>query len=229
MRAVARFLRAAPLPAALLAIACAVMPAGAQPAPADDKKASHSTGALLPGASSKEPVSIDAGKLDYFDKESKLVYTGDVVAKQGESTLRASVLTIFLTKDKKAGAPDAAPADPSAVSPASGSSIRRMEARGPVTIISKDEVGTGDNGSYDKGDNKITLTGNVTLTQATNVIKGDKLVYDMTSGQAQVSSGQTAGRVSSVFTPGSGAGPAGTKKTKATEGPAHKQPPAPGK
>ena len=64
----------------------------------------------------------------------------------------------------------------------------------------------------------MTLTGNVTLSQGTNVTKGDRLVYDLTSGQAQVFSGQTNGRVQSVFMPGSGgpadaAGPAKSKPT----------------
>lgn len=165
--------------------------------------AAERSGALLPGSSGKEPISIDAGRLDYFDKEGKLVYAGDVVARQGASTLKGSILTIFLSKEgrkteKVAETPGESPA------PAANTSIERMEVAGPVTLISKDEVGTGDNGSYDKAANKITLTGNVTLTQATNIIRGDKLVYDLTGGQAQVSSGQTQGRVRSVFTPGSG-------------------------
>lgn len=163
--------------------------------------AAERSGALLPGSSGKEPISIDAARLDYFDKEGKLVYGGDVVARQGASTLKGSTLTIFLSKEGRRtekAEPGESPA------PAANTAIERMEVAGPVTLISKDEVGTGDNGSYDKAANKITLTGNVTLTQATNVIRGDKLVYDMTSGQAQVSSGQTQGRVRSVFTPGSG-------------------------
>lgn len=178
-------------------------------------QAAGRSGALLPGSSGKEPISIDAARLDYFDKEGKLVYAGEVVARQGASTLKGSTLTIFLSKEGRktetvAGAPGESPA------PAASTAIERMEVAGPVTLISKDEVGTGDSGSYDKAANKITLTGNVTLTQATNIIRGDKLVYDMTSGQAQVSSGQTQGRVRSVFTPGSGApGGAPAKKPKA--------------
>ncbi len=172
--------------------------------------------AMLPGAGSHEPININAGKLDYFDKEQKLIYSGDVVAVQGDSTLKASQLIIFLTKtDPKAaktpapgggetaaaaatangsGAPDA---------PGANSSVRHMDAKGPVTLISKDQIGTGDNGTYDRDENKVTLTGNVTLSQGPNVTRGDRLVYDLTSGQAQVYSGKTNGRVSSIFTPGS--------------------------
>lgn len=177
--------------------------------------AAERPGALLPGSSGKEPISIDAARLDYFDKESKLVYAGDVVARQGASTLKGSTLTIFLSKKARETQKGAEGAGETPA-PAASSAIDRMEVAGPVTLISKDEVGTGDNGSYDKAANKITLTGNVTLTQATNIIRGDKLVYDMTSGQAQVSSGQTQGRVRSVFTPGSGTpGMAPARKPKA--------------
>ena len=120
------------------------------------------------------------------------------MARQGETMLKGSALTIFLSKDAKGGG-SGNPLD----AKQAGSSVRRMEVSGPVTVISKDEVGTGDNGSYDKAANKITLTGNVTLSQGTNIIKGDELVYDMTSGHANVTSAPGK-RISSVFTPGSG-------------------------
>src|SRR5947209_17881335 len=146
-------------------------------------------GAVLPGASSKDPVSIDAGKLDYFDQDQKLVYSGAVVATQGESRLKASVLTIFL---------EPAPAN------SNSHQMRRMEAQGPVTITAKDQIGTGDSGIYDKTENKVFLTGHVTLSQGPNVTKGERLTYDLNTNQAVVVGGSTAqgGRVRSIFTPG---------------------------
>ncbi len=177
--------------------------------PAGAQAGKGGSASLLPGASARDPVSIEASKLDYFDKEQRLVYTGDVRAKQGESTLKGSVLTIFLTKDPAKSGDAAKSEDTSPLdTKQAGTSVRRMEVAGPVTVVSKEEVGTGDSGVYDKAENRITLSGNVTLSQGTNVIKGDTLVYDMTSGRAQVSSGRTQLRVTSVFTPGSG-GPGG--------------------
>jgi lipopolysaccharide export system protein LptA len=149
---------------------------------------------ILPGANSRAPISINADKLDYFDKDQKLIYTGGVIARQGDSTLKASALTILLS-----GAP-AAPGEQSGGGP-SNSQVKRMEAEGPVTIVQKDQVGQGDRGVYDKAENKVYLYGNVSLTQGTNVIKGApsaRLVYDLTSGRAQI-----VGGVSSLFTPGS--------------------------
>jgi lipopolysaccharide export system protein LptA len=152
--------------------------------------------AVLPGGSSKEPVSIDAAKLDYFDKEQKLVYSGAVVATQGQSRLQASVLVIFL--------------EPATAS-SSGQEMRRMEAQGPVTVVSKDQIGTGDSGVYERAENRVVLTGHVTLSQGANVTKGERLVYDLATKQAVVLGGAAAGgRVRSVFTPNekSGAQPA---------------------
>ena len=156
------------------------------------------SGAVLPGGNSKEPVNIDAAKLDYFDKEQKLVYTGNVVATQGQSKLEATTLVIYLTPKEAAA---------SAGVPSSSSQVRRMEAAGPVTIISKDQIGTGDSGIYEKSENKVYLIGNVTLTQGPNVTKGDKLIYDLTTKQAAVT-----GRVRSMFLPNGGTGEAKEKR-----------------
>ena len=202
--------------------------AAAMALPGQAVAASKAAPPLLPGGNSKDPVSIDAGKLDYFDKEQKLVYSGGVTAVQGASKLKASTLTIFLVKQAegvaakddaaKDGEPakDSAPAKDGAAAKATAgpvggnTSVRRMEAAGPVTVINKDQVGTGDNGIYDKTANKIYLNGHVALSQCANVTKGDTLTYDLTTSQAVVT-----GHVASVFTPGSsgeGCGGGGTGK-----------------
>ena len=81
-----------------------------------------------------------------------------------------------------------------------------MDAAGPVTVISKTQVATGDRGSYDKEQNKVWLFGNVTLSDSGNVTKGDKLTYDLTSGEAVVDVGTTSSRVHGQFIPGSSNG-----------------------
>lgn len=135
----------------------------------------------------KGPINIEAAKLDYFDKQQKLIYRGHVVAVRGDTTLKTPQLTVFLNP-KEAGTPKGPPS--------SDSQVRRMEATGPVTIIAKDQIATGDSGTYEKAENKIYLNGNVTLSQGPNVTKGDHLVYDTTTGQAVVT-----GHVRSMFLP----------------------------
>jgi lipopolysaccharide export system protein LptA len=160
---------------------------GAAPASAKGGR----SGGILPGATAKDPLNIDAGKLDYFDQEQKLVYSGSVIVTNGPSTLKAARLIIFLDGKGSAGGAT------------SNDRVKHIDAEGPVTLVSKDQIGTGDRGSYDKAENKVFLTGNVTLTQGENVVKGERLVYDVTSGVATVQGGggQTGGRVRSTFTP----------------------------
>jgi len=203
---------------ARLAVAALALltPGGAAWAAAPPKAAASTP--FLPGASSKEPIQIDADKLDYFDKEQKAIYTGNVVVIQGDTKLTCSQMTIFMTRVEAAG--EAAPAKaPDAGDPAPGqgaSQVRHMDAVGPVTVVSKTQVATGDTGSYDKPANKVWLIGHVTLSDGGNVTKGEKLTYDLTTGQATVDNGKTSGRVHGQFLPGSGdAGADAGDKSKA--------------
>ena len=64
---------------------------------------------LLPGANSKDPYTVDAAKLDYFDKEQKLVYTGERVATQGQTKLRGTVMTTYLDRSGAGGSHERRP------------------------------------------------------------------------------------------------------------------------
>ncbi len=169
---------------------------------------------ILPGTSSKEPVSIDADKLVYYDKEKRAVYSGNVVVVQGDTKMTCSVMTVFLDRSPTPGAgardrpkdgssPDA-DGPQGASSPGSG--LTRLEATGPVTVISKSQIATGDNAVYDKRENKVQLIGHVTLSDGQNVTKGDKLTYDLKTSQATIdTAGSKSGRVHGQFLPNAGA------------------------
>ena len=174
---------------------------------------------LLPGASSKSPISIEADKLVYFDREQKAIYTGSVIVIQGDTKMTCSAMTIFMEKAPEPGQPDPAKADAAKVgadaAPGAGSSrVKHLDAAGPVAVVSKTQVATGDSASYDKAQNKVWLIGNVTLSDSGNVTRGDKLTYDLATGEATVENGPVAKRVKGVFIPGS-SDPAGDDKTKA--------------
>lgn len=169
---------------------------------------------LLPGGNSKEPISIEADKLVYFDKEQKAIYSGNVVAIQGTTRLTCSIMTVHMTKTAAAGAPAVgataagAPAvkvaDAGPAASAESSSVSHLDCAGPVTVLSNTQTATGDSAVYDKPQDKIWIFGHVTLSDSKgNVTKGDKLTYDLTSGQATVDTGGTSGRVKGLFLPGS--------------------------
>jgi lipopolysaccharide export system protein LptA len=153
--------------------------------------------------SSKEPIKIDANKLDVFDKEGRAVFSGDVVAVQGESTMKCTTMTVFYEQRDQNGA-QAAPA----VQAADDSAIKKIDCKGPVTIVSRTQVATGENATFDRGSNKILLTGNATLSDGPNVTKGERVLYDINTGVANIET-TPGGRVRALFVPGNG-GPAPT-------------------
>jgi lipopolysaccharide export system protein LptA len=209
------------LAALALALLCssAANAASATGAASTEKPADSSdAAAIFPGTSSKQPISIDADKLVYYDKEHKAIYTGNVVVIQGDTKMTCTAMTVFLDHAPTTGA-DHAPttgadhppaqgakqATDSQSGPTADAGVKRLEAKGPVTVISKTQVATGDNGSYDKTEGKVYLIGHVTLSDGQNVTKGDKLTYDLKSGEATVDTSGKASRVHGQFVPKSSA------------------------
>ena len=191
---------------AAFALAAAALAGAAEAAPA--APANSDAGSLLPGGNSKDPVSIEADNLVYADKEGKATYSGNVVLIQGPTKLTCSTMVLYIDKSNSAqgATPTPAPSPAASGQANSSSSVRHMDCAGPVTVISKTQTATGDSAVYDKPQNHVLLIGNVTLSDGPNVTKGDKLTYDLATGQAHVETKATQGkpgRVWSQFVPGS--------------------------
>lgn len=190
-----------------LALALAGPVAAQSGSPSAGKKDRGALGGF--GGTGKEPIKIDADRLDVFDRENKAIFAGNVVAVQGDSTIRCSTMTVHYQRGKDAGskdtAKDAVAKEPEAkeakASAGGDNAIRQVDCAGPVTVVSKDQVATGDNAVFDRVANRVVLTGNVVLSQCQNVTRGSRLVYDLNSGRANMDP-QAGGRVSAMFVPG---------------------------
>jgi lipopolysaccharide export system protein LptA len=204
----------ATLAAALLCSSSAGATAAEKPSSSEKSSSSNDSAAIFPGTNSKEPISIDADKLVYYDKERKAVYSGNVVVIQGDTKMTCSVMTVLLDRAPTQGAP---PPTNGQSAPTADSGVKHLDATGPVTVVSKTQVATGDSGSYDKAQDKVWLIGHVTLSDGQNVTKGDKLTYDLKSGLATVDTSAKSGRVHGQFIPKSNADAAksGADATKA--------------
>jgi lipopolysaccharide export system protein LptA len=73
-----------------------------------------------------------------------------------------------------------------------------------VVVTQKDQVVTGDTAVFETKTNLITMLGGVVLTQGKNVLRGDKLLVDMTTGVSRVES--DTGRVQGLFISSGGQG-----------------------
>ena len=185
-----------------LAVAQAPRPAAAPPVQS-----------LIQGQDKDQPVQIEAASLEVRDKNKTATFAGDVQVVQGDTTMKCQKLVVFYGQEVGiaqggAPAPDAKPA-PALGGPKSAQNIRRIEARGGVTVITKDQNASGDLGVYDLIAKTITLTGNVVVSQGQNVINGERVVVDTATGNARVESnnqggGATPSRVRALIQPGQG-------------------------
>ncbi|RUP14924.1 MAG: organic solvent tolerance protein OstA [Methylobacterium sp.] len=158
------------------------------------------------GGGGKDPIKIDADRLDVFDRENKAIFAGNVVAVQGDSTIRCSTMTVTYKRGKDApgkGAKGEAKEEGAEAAPRNPAEngIQKVDCAGPVTVVQKDQVATGDHAVFDQDAKRIVLTGNVVLSQCQNVTRGQRLVYDMNTGRANMDP-VAGGRVSALFVPG---------------------------
>ena len=158
-----------------------------------------------------QPIQIEAASLEMIDKKKEATFAGNVKVVQGDTTMTSKKLVVFYDSSqpagaapqpgqkagsKSAGAPSA-PMQSATPGPGGSSSIRRLEARGNVVVTQKDQVVTGENAVFETRTNLITMLGGVVLTQGKNVLRGDRLMVDMTTGVSRVESDN--GRVQGLF------------------------------
>jgi len=168
---------------------------------------------------SKDPIDIESDVLVVHDKQKYATFKGNVKAVQGTTTLRAKELNVhyvggdnLASGAKKEGGDQTAPATKVADAQGGGGAaekkdaqITKIEAKGDVVITSKDDqTTTSDWALYDLPAQLVTVGGNVVLTQGKNVLKGDRLVIDLKTGESRFeNTGNAAagGRIRALFMP----------------------------
>jgi lipopolysaccharide export system protein LptA len=173
-----------------------------------------------------QPIQIEAASLEMRDKKKEATFSGNVKVVQGDTTMTSKSLVVFYDSGPAPATPaPAAPAAPkgsksgpmqsATPGPGGSSSIRRLEAKGSVVVTQKDQVVTGETAIFDTRANLITMVGGVVLTQCKNVLKGDRLKVDMTTGVSRVES--DSGKVQGMFMQGEscGSGSGGSKPAPA--------------
>lgn len=174
------------------------------------------------GLQRDKPIEISSDKLDVLQNEHKAIFTGNVIAVQGTTNMRAAQMTVFYRDGGKAKPPaaDDAKAQAAPTPPAgAGQGIYRIEAEGSVVFTTPSETAIGDKAIYNVDTDTIDLVGsNVTLTRGQNILKGTKLNYNMATsrsvltggagGTADVTGSGKPARVHGLFVPKSDSKPA---------------------
>ncbi|WP_176945409.1 LptA/OstA family protein [Bradyrhizobium sp. Rc2d] len=164
-----------------------------------------------------QPIQIEAASLEMRDKKKEATFSGNVKVIQGDTTMTSKTLVVFYESsggDKPAtpqqpaakGAKSTTPMQSATPGPGGSSAIKRLEAHGNVVVTQKDQVVTGESAIFDTKTNLITMfgggAGQVVMTQCKNVMRGDRLKVDMTTGVSRVES--DSGRVQVLLPQGGG-------------------------
>jgi lipopolysaccharide export system protein LptA len=132
-------------------------------------------------------------------------FTGDVYVLQGDTEMRCKVLVVsYETETVMRTANAAAPG------PGGDRQVRLIEAKGDVVVVQKDQNATGDAATFNMRENTVALVGNVVVTRGSNVLRGQRLVVDLTSGVSKMD----GGRIDGIFHSG---------RRNAAENPAEKR------
>ena len=161
---------------------------------------------------SDQPIDIESDTLTVYDAKKIAVFKGNVKAVQGTTILRAAQLDVHYVggADKLTGqGGEAVPVANQEAKKKGGdaqSSIEKIEARGDVIITSADDqTTTSDWAIYDVPGQLVTVGGNVVLSQGRNVLKGNRLVIDLKTGESRFeNTGNAAtggGRIRALFMP----------------------------
>lgn len=103
-----------------------------------------------------EPIQIDSHSLEARADEGVVVFEGEVVARQGDLTLQADRIEVFM--------------DPTT------SEIRTAEATGSVRIQRQEMVATGRQANYDVSLGVVELSGDAKAWRGRNVVAGERII-----------------------------------------------------
>ena len=142
----------------------------------------------------ENPIHITSDRLDVYDDESFVLFSGNVVAVQDNTAINSDEL--YLYYDKKSNGGNAI----SDITEGSGK-IERIELKGNITIKRGKRTVTGDMAVFYNADQKIVMTGNALIMEGENIIRGDRITVFLTENRGIVD-GSGEERVTATIYPG---------------------------
>lgn len=128
------------------------------------------------------PITVKSNEMTANNKGKTALFSGKVVAKQGDITILSDKLIVNYA-DKKG-------------------EVERIEALGNVRIVQQNRTGFAERAIYDSRIGSIVLTGNPRVVQGGDSISGKVITYYLDDDRSDVSSGgDPKARVEAVINP----------------------------
>ena len=123
------------------------------------------------GGRSAEPLRVTSQQLEADNKNSVIIFSGNVVAKQGKMTIYADAARVYYEKKEE------------------GNEIREIVATGNVKIQEADRLAVAQNAVFMNAEQKIVLTGQPKVWQGKDMVSGDKITLLLEEDKSLVESG----------------------------------------
>jgi lipopolysaccharide export system protein LptA len=129
---------------------------------------------------SRAPIDITSDTVEADQKQNRVTFTGNVVAKQEDVTLYANTLVMIYDPDTK--------------------KLKEIIAIGNVKVVQLDRRATGQKVTFDQDKNKVVLDGDAVVREGTNVVRGERITFYVDEERSVVEPAK-GGRVSTSITP----------------------------
>lgn len=129
---------------------------------------------------SNDPIDIISDTVEANQKQNMVTFIGNVVAKQGDTTLYANNLIIIYDGETK--------------------KMKEVIAMGNVKIVQLERRATSQKATFYQNENRAILEGDVVVREGENVIRGERVIYYLDEERSIVESGK-GGRVTTHITP----------------------------
>lgn len=134
------------------------------PSPTPTKAPGEIDTASLPKEALK-PIDIDADVFEVNAKEKKGVFKGNVVARQGDVTIRAMRVEALYSKQANA--------------------IVKAVAEGGVTVTSGTKVGKADRAEFNNDQRTVVLSGEPRLWEEGSLLEGREIIFHVDDGRVE--------------------------------------------
>ena len=182
--------RALSEPARLAGFCFIAMMSGVGSTPAAAQDFSSSFGGFA--TNSNAPINIESDSLVVNDAKKTAVFKGNVVAVQGDMEMRTPELEVSYSGQVAGDGKG-------------GTQLTHLRAKKKVLLISQNnQTATSDWADFDVKRQVITIGGNVVVSQGKNIMKGEKLIIDLKTGQSRMetaANSRSGSRVRGVFHP----------------------------
>ncbi len=140
--------------------------------------------------SNNTPIRITSNKMVVLDKENKVIFSGDVIATQGDMTIKTDYLTVIYQINKRSSVKDKQPKR----------QIKEILATGHVKIIRKNVLAFSKKAIFITDKNLIILKGKASIIKNKNKIVGDTIIIYLKQNKSIVT-GKKGHRVQAIIYP----------------------------